>query len=112
MAEEQLNGVDPAETVEDLSDISQVRDRKKTARLATNQRKDMLSAVVGLPQGRKLLREIIFDWCHVNRVSFSTEAVLTAFAEGERNIGLRLLADLAPKDYMLLLKEQEEIENG
>ena len=96
------------EGLEDLSDEEQVRARKRESKSEELQRREMLSAVVSLPQGLKLLREIIFDWCHINRPSMALEPLVMAHSEGERNIGLRLLADLAPADFLKLLNEEKE----
>jgi hypothetical protein len=47
--------------------------------------------------------------CHVYQTSFSTNALSMAFAEGERSVGLRLMADLvqaAPDKYLEMLSER------
>lgn len=93
-----------------LADPGAVRAGKAEARRREADREEMVRAVVGLPQGRKWLREVIFTWCHVNAPSINEIPALMGFAEGERNIGQRLLADVlaaSPKDFLKMLEGEE-----
>jgi hypothetical protein len=91
----------------DLGDPTAVRERNKRNREGATERKEMLKAVMGLKQGRAL----VADWlarCHVNAPSFNPDALRMAFAEGERNIGLQMLADITsatPAEYATMLRE-------
>lgn len=49
--------------------------------------------VLGTKAGRQFAREVL-ALCGLHRLSFSPDAALTAFREGERNVGLRLVADI------------------
>jgi hypothetical protein len=59
------------------------------------------------PVGREYFYDLLAS-CHVYSTSFGTNALMMAFNEGERNVGLRLGADLteaAPDLYLQMLKE-------
>lgn len=53
--------------------------------------------------------------CGVFKTSFDNSGSVTAFNEGQRNIGLRLMADVndaAPDSYQVMLRESKEIDNA
>ena len=45
------------------------------------------------PQGQRVLNQVL-EWCHIMQTSMHKEAMVMAFQEGERNIGLRIMATL------------------
>lgn len=60
--------------------------------------------------GRIWMKELL-ERCHVFGSTFDTNALKMAFGEGERNIGLMIMADVtgaAPAQYQLMLEEQEK----
>lgn len=64
--------------------------------------------VLGSIQGRRLIWRYL-ETCGVFRTSF-TGSSQTFFNEGERNIGLKLLADIneaSPESYLTMLKESK-----
>jgi hypothetical protein len=68
----------------------------------------MLREIMGSNEGRAWFYKIL-SLCHVYQTSFSPNALAMAFAEGERSVGLRLMADLveaAPAKYLEMLAEQ------
>lgn len=56
-----------------------------------------LQAVMKTEQGRRVLRRIL-DSTGVFRTSFVVDPGVTAFNEGRRDIGLRLMTDMAEAD--------------
>jgi hypothetical protein len=59
------------------------------------------------PIGRAWFYDFL-STCHIYQTSFTPNALTMAHAEGERNVGLRLLADLveaSPDLYLQMLKE-------
>jgi hypothetical protein len=59
------------------------------------------------PSGREYIYDLLAS-CHIYSTSFAHNALTMAFAEGERNIGLRLGADIteaAPDLYLTMLRE-------
>lgn len=66
-----------------------------------------LTRVMSDPQGREYLYDLLAS-LHIYSTSFSTDALIMAFNEGQRNVGIRLTADIveaAPDMYLQMLKE-------
>jgi len=60
--------------------------------------------------GRSWMRELL-EACHIFHASYTGEALSTVFREGERSIGLRLLAGVMrayPEAYIQMMKEQAD----
>lgn len=76
--------------------------RKKAGHL------QVLKALMELADGRMFVYELL-EFCHMYQSSFMQgDPYSTAFREGERNVGLRLTADImsaAPNDYVKMLQE-------
>lgn len=84
--------------------------RKKGARLRW-ERLNVVSSLMDLKEGRAWMYGLLEN-CHVFSTSFvQGDQFATAFKEGERNHGLRLLADImdaAPDRYVDMCKEGRE----
>lgn len=66
-----------------------------------------LTRVMSDPAGREYLYDLLAS-LHIYSTSFSTDPLIMAFNEGQRNVGIRLTADLveaAPDMYLQMLKE-------
>jgi hypothetical protein len=66
-----------------------------------------IRSLCGRKEGRRLLWRI-FERAHIYQSTFTGDALSGAFQEGERNVGLFLLADLteaAPDRLMEMMKE-------
>lgn len=66
--------------------------------------------LMGHKQGRRIAARVL-EKAHVHHASFNTNASVTAFREGERNVGLWLQAeilDTCPDAYLQMLKEQKQ----
>jgi hypothetical protein len=95
----------------DASDPKQVKDRIKQLRVQENIKDDLLRRIMETREGRSWFFEIL-ESAHIWRSSFSVEALAMGFAEGERNMGLRLLADLmraCPARYIEMVQEAREL---
>lgn len=60
--------------------------------------------------GRRFMWRLL-DRAGVYRTSFNNSGSVTAFNEGQRNIGLFLVAeiqDIAPEQYLAMIKERSE----
>lgn len=79
----------------DLSDPLDVRKRNREVAAAAKRRQEMVMAVMTMPQGRELIWEIL-EWCRPFANPFKYDALATAFACGEMNIGQRLIAAIQP----------------
>jgi hypothetical protein len=67
--------------------------------------------LMGNKRGRRILWRLL-DQSGVFRSSFNTNAMAMAFAEGNRNYGLRTLAmihALCPEQYATMMKEQTNV---
>jgi hypothetical protein len=99
--------VDPTDLIglSEAAEAQALRD-EATARLAA----DDLRWLMGHRQGRRIAARVL-EKAHVHHVSFNTNASVTAFREGERNVGLWLqgeVLDACPDSYMQMLKEQKQ----
>lgn len=94
----------------DASDEDQVRSKKRDAKRIERERRDFLRMhILGTKQGRDWLYGHL-EQCHVFSTSFSIEPGRMAFAEGERNIGLRLYEAIMaadPRNYLTMLEEHD-----
>ena len=93
----------------DLSNESTVAAIKEKSKSAAETFKDDMQWMMGNPRGRRIMSRYL-DTCHIFETSFSTNLSQTNFAEGERNIGLKLLADVmenADDQYMRMLEENK-----
>jgi hypothetical protein len=87
--------------------MANVSRREKEQRTIRRDQLTRIAALMADPIGRGYIYDLL-SACHVFQSSFATNALAMAFAEGERNVGLQLTADLiaaAPDNYLLMLKE-------
>jgi len=84
-----------------------LRRQEKEARAKEAQDDAVVQSLMSTPAGRAWVRELL-EQCHVFHASFTGEALGSAFREGERSIGLRLLAAVMrahPEAYVQMMKE-------
>lgn len=102
---------EPEPEVYDASNVEQINAKRSKVR-----RKEMagdadLIALMKRPDGRRFVWSML-ERCGIFRTSFrpsQPDPYLTAFHEGERNVGLQLMSDihrLCMADYVLMLKER------
>lgn len=90
------------------ADRKQVRQQEKAARLEESQRREIIKGIMSLAAGRQWMLERL-ESCHVFASSYTGNALATAFAEGERNVGLQLLDDVmrsVPDLYVTMMQER------
>jgi hypothetical protein len=71
----------------------------------------LLVKVMSDPVGREYFWDLLAS-CHLYSTSFGTNALIMAFREGERNVGIRIAADLteaSPDLYLDMCKEGEYV---
>ncbi len=79
----------------------------RKAELEAKRDEDAIRWVMASPLGRHAMWRLL-DRGHVFRTTFTGDALTGAFAEGERNVGLRYLNDMllhCPDEYNEMLRE-------
>ena len=76
----------------DAGDRSHVSERQKRRRLLSQREDDDLVWLMNQREGRRFVWRLLQS-CHLNESSF-TGTSATFFREGERNVGLAVLADI------------------
>lgn len=87
-----------------------IKDAEKISRLADRQRSGIVKGVMGTPAGRAYMHDRLLS-AHIFATSFNHNALMMAFAEGERSQGLQLLNDImqsCPDQYVLMMREKNE----
>lgn len=77
------------------------------ARMAAEQARNDLQSVMGSEAGRRFMWALLGD-CGMYRASFNNSGSITAFNEGQRDIGLRLVARITqecPEQYLAMQDE-------
>ena|ERR1700741_4889044 len=97
-----------AEKPYDAGNVKDVQERKKDARGGDATNRDILRGIMSNAEGRRWVYYFLFD-CHMFHSSFDIDASITAFREGERNVGLTMQANLmraCPDLYLKMIEEQ------
>lgn len=100
-----MSNYDPLDT---RSQERATADADQRKRLARDTDEDDLKWLMGSKRGRRIVWRLL-DRAGVFRLSFNTNAMQMAFAEGNKNEGLRALAQihsLCPELYPVMVKEQ------
>jgi hypothetical protein len=87
-----------------------VRRAEKDAKLAEQQRREVIVGLMSAIPGRRWVLETL-ESCHIFRTSYNRDPTTMAFMEGQRDIGLRLLNDImasCPDDYIQMMRESNE----
>jgi hypothetical protein len=96
--------------VTDLSDPKSVHQRNVGVRLDAKARREMILAIMSLPQGREWVWSVL-EICHPFANPFRADALEMAFLSGEMNIGQRIIAEIqaaTPDLYMQMCQEAGE----
>ena len=91
----------------DSSNPKHIAIARKSAKAADEARASFINNIMGMVDGRAYIHDLLVS-CHVFTQPFSANALVTAFACGELNIGQRILADImayCPDDYIQMMRE-------
>ena len=91
----------------DANDKGKVEKRARREKLKAKQAADDLADLMKDERFRRFVHARLAA-CHIWTPSFSSDPYQTAFAEGERNVGLRLFADCedaAPLETAMMIAE-------
>lgn len=94
----------------DASDPKQVKEKAILYKVTETIKADAIREVMKSRHGRVWVHSLL-EACHVWRSSFAIDALAMAFSEGERNIGLKITAEViaaAPTEYATMLREVDE----
>jgi len=97
----------------DAGNKKDVRRLEKQAKLEEQQRKEIVTGIMSVAPGRRWICELL-EHCHVFATSYSDVGNRMAFMEGQREVGLMLLADImsaCPDQYILMMRERNERES-
>jgi hypothetical protein len=92
------------------ADEIEFAERQKASSLRREEERAGLGVVLSTKGGRLTVWRLL-DMAGVYRLSFTGDALWSAFREGERNIGNKLLAEIMadfPAEYALMLREAKE----
>lgn len=92
-------------TVTDSEDADQL----KSAQDGEKDRDRDLAFIMSQPRGRRWMYELVFDVCHVSRLShYPGDTHTTAFNEGARSVGERLQEELRSRHFDAFITMLEE----
>jgi len=97
--------------VGNANDPEQVKRAEKKEAVGRERELEDLRFVLSHPQGRRVLGKYL-DISGVNRSTFSENTNIMLFKEGERNFGLRLMADAVEASQELYFKMLIETKEG
>jgi hypothetical protein len=87
------------------------REQRREERVVRRGQLELISKMMSMPSGRDYFFDLLAR-CHIYHPSFAANALVMAYAEGERNIGLTLQADIMeanPDAFLLMLKERRNV---
>lgn len=98
-----------------LADATAVKEKGQKARSRAQRDIDDMATILSDIRGRRFIWRYLQE-CGVFKTSFNNSGSVTAFNEGMRNIGLKLLAEIMEADseaYTLMASEsKKENQNG
>lgn len=92
------------------SDPKHLKRQIKAAKERAERDTLVLMSIMANPSGRDWVHDFLTS-CHVFSSSFTSNALTTAFAEGERNVGLQLFLGIVqscPDQYIQMMREAND----
>ena len=96
------------------SDPRQIRAAAKRAKAVDAEHRVVITNLMSSLAGRAWVYSLL-SAAHMFQTSFSPNSLSMAFAEGERNLGLRILGAVVahcPDQYLAMMREAQEKEDG
>jgi hypothetical protein len=94
----------------DAGNKKDVRRLEKQAKLEEQQRREIVTGIMSVAAGRGWMCQLL-EHCHVFATSYADVSNRMAFMEGQREVGLTLLADImsaCPDFYVTMMRERNE----
>lgn len=92
----------PRSLVDNSADAQQVKKARKAEKGQREQQIREMQQVLATPQGKRVLWRLL-ERCGVYKTSISTDPYATYYNEGERNIGLYVMAEINEANPQALL---------
>jgi len=92
----------------DASSRKDIRAAEKASERLANDRLQFLRAALDTREGRAWFYHFLAD-CHLFSDPFTGDALREAYTKGERNVGLRIFAEIithCPDQYILMVKDE------
>lgn len=111
-AEDAENSIEAEPAALNIADETKVKGRNKRLKAKEELKLRLISNFLSSKDAREWMYDLLSD-CHLYAPSHVPgDSHSTAFREGERNIGLRVLSDIPTEAYALMLSEARERSNG
>lgn len=91
----------------DASERTHIKEKEREARIAERNRHETVLQLMDSEAGRQYVHSL-FVRTHIFDPSFDRDAIVMAFREGERNVGLQILNDVmqvCPDQYVVMMQE-------
>jgi hypothetical protein len=88
--------------------------KRRLERREDREEGERLAAFLSMPVARRYMWRVL-EACHTFGTSYSDNPYRMAFQEGERNIGIKLLADImryCPQQYSVMMQEAENVRSS
>lgn len=95
--------------VGNAADEKQVKEAGEKVKRGRERELNDLRSILSTVQGRRFVWRFL-EVCGINKCSFADDPHKTSFLEGQRNVGLRLQADIMdaePNAYVTMMKESK-----
>lgn len=101
--------------VKNASDAKQIQAAGSKAKMRQEALKERIKAQLSTRMGRRYVWDIL-DFCGIYDTTFRHDTHQTAFAEGARMVGLKLLKELRDVDldleHVMIKEAREDLERG
>lgn len=93
--------------MDSAADRKSVRAKEKAARIAAANRANVIRMIMATTDGREWMWNLLGN-CHIYHQTFTSDPLQSAFNEGQRSVGLALMADIlttCPEEYIQAQRE-------
>ena len=94
----------------DAADRKDVRRAEKAAKIAENERREIVKGLMSLAPGRSWVYDLLLE-CSIFTTPYTGDDSSTAYNCGRQSVGLKLFGDVVatcPDEYVLMMKEANE----
>jgi hypothetical protein len=102
-----MSELHPADEQYDAGDERQVKQKARSAKARENIRAQVLRNIMASIDGREWMFYLL-EICNIHDSNFASDAMLMAFWEGKRHVGMQIMKQLqivCPEQYLQMMKE-------